>query len=237
MPFNFDTPIPTYQPRPFDPEEHRNATEVFFYPQPLPSFFDDEEDQPPQQQEQQPPPPSEPDNAWNLPLDNNGWGLPNPTLPDWNPEGDTWYSQLSHNSIAIDFQYPSPPPSPKPNNERFPLNPIDLVRHYLFDPHHTDFVNIQRLKSCSPYPELVKLVLRHTFWNPEHAAPLLYGLKIVLDLSYSPYITRRIRHRRTLHAHFAPYPEDPFCTCECCIYCPLHPFRHARDPERAQAIQ
>lgn len=229
MPFNFNTTIPTYQPHPFNAEEHRNATETFFYPQPLPPL--DEEEETPQQQ-----PIPDPDNLWNTEPDPT-WGQPpSPTFSAWHiPAEESWYPHLRHGPIAIDLQYPSPPPSPKPDNQRFPLSPTDLVRHYLFDPHHTDIVNIQRLRSCSPYPKLVKLVLRHTFWNPEHAAPLFHGLRIVLELPYTPYINRHIRHKHTLHAHFAPFPEDPFCTCACCLYCPLHPFKNASHPHSTQA--
>lgn len=226
MPFNFNTAIPTYQLPPSEtPEQRLAATTPFFYPSPLKfDFLDEEEEEPPSG-------PADSDfgsNVWSLPADEPGWNA-----NDW----PTTYL-LRHNTVTGPLQYPSPPPSPHPTHPQYgPLGPVDLVQHYLFDPKLTPHVNVERLRRCSPFPDLVKLVLRHTFFNPEHAPPLLLGLKIVLDLPYTPYITRRIRHKGSLHAHFAPYPGDPFCTCECCLYCPLHHAAHpnpARNPHEGE---
>lgn len=217
MPFNFDTPIPTYQLPPPEPAEDRiAATTPFFYPSPLKfDFLDGEEEE------------TQPDLTE---FGTHNWDPPEQTVwttNDWPP--------IRHNTVTGPLQYPSPPPSPRPTYPQYgPLSPVNLVQHYLFDPKLTPHVNIERLRRCSLFPELVKLVLRHTFFKPEYAPPLLHGLKIVLDLSYTPYITRSIRHKGTIHAHFAPYPEDPFCVCACCLHCPLHPDRHAPHTDQAR---
>lgn len=174
---------------------------------------------PPFTEEEEPesPPPLDDWTGWTT--TDNYWSNPTSNWPTWAP-------LLTHTPYTIEHQYPTPPPSPKPDPQvseltTFPLNPIHLVYHYLFDSSLSDYTNIQQLKNCST-PILIKLVIRHTFFNPQHAAPLCYGLKLLLDLPFTPYIRRRIRHKGRLHEHFAPYSGDPFCTCSCCRFCPLH---------------
>lgn len=183
MPFNFDTPIPTFEAPPFDAEEHFAATD----PGPL------------------------------LPAEDinpnwvTGWGN---HANDW--QNGAWHPQLTPAHPEND--YPSPPPSPTLP----PLSPFDLVRHYIFDPSHSDYINIRRLKTLNPHPQLTTLVLRRTFFTPEYATPILQALHILLDLPYVPWIGRRIRHAGTPHRHFVAYDEDPICVCSCCRYCPVH---------------